>query len=517
MKKKLLQFEPALYIIIVIVHLFPVIILTPFVTLDGPAHLYNAALMKNLLSENPGVIDRFFEFNSFPHPNWSGHFILMLLLYLIPPLIAEKIFLLLVLIIGATGFRKLVSVIEPSAIWLSWMYFPFMLSFPFLLGFYNFSFALSLLPWWLSIWIQQHHKKMTVKIFIIVFSGMLILYFSHLVVFLLAGLFAGTISLTDRSITTQKHAVYRELRFLFLTSLPGLLLTAIFLLSAGAAGYRGEISRLPLMQLLSDIAYSRMFIAYDYSSERLLTFAFTVLMVFLTAAAVLNRSIHRLQRTFLWLFFSSLLMIFILPDSMASGGILSVRLIQWFFLAWCLWLVTLRIPLNIQMISAFLAVLFSIGMLKIHWPVQLQLHKSAGEYISAVTTLEEGTVLLPLNYSGNWLHSNLACYQGAVKKLVVLDNYEATHDLFPLLWKKGMDPELHMGNHVSSNHPCVRISSSEKETGIAVKYISEWGYQPGNDDSCDAAVRRQIDSLYFPLQQEPGSSLRIYKKISTAK
>ena len=34
--------------IILFLHLLPVLLLTPFVTLDGPAHLYNAVLIREL-------------------------------------------------------------------------------------------------------------------------------------------------------------------------------------------------------------------------------------------------------------------------------------------------------------------------------------------------------------------------------------------------------------------------------------------------------------------------------------
>jgi hypothetical protein len=511
MKNKENKTEMIFFIMILLLHLFPIVVLSPFVTLDGPTHLYNANLMKSLLTENNVAVNHFFEFNGFPHPNWTGHFLLTSLLFVFPPLFTEKIFLMLIIVLSAVGYRKLVKTIEPSSVWLSWLYFPFLLSFPFLLGFYNFSFALAILPWWLSFWIRNHRNKFTSKLILQVALFFLVLYFSHLVVFLLSGLFAGLISIFSQGNNNRK-AVLKDLKILLVCSTPGLLFTIIFLASAGTGGFRGEVSRLPGMQLLSDILYSRMFIVYDYPTERSITLGYSVLMVLLIFTGVFHRTVQRFQKTFFTILIISLALIFIMPDSMASGGILSVRLVQWFFMALILWLVTLRIPKKFQVAGAVLSALFSVGMMRVHWRVQLELNGDAKEYISMAEKIEGSRVLLPLNYSGNWMHSNLSCYLGATKKIVVLDNYEATHDLFPLLWKKGMDPEIHMGNHVSSNHPCVRILSSEKQTGMKVNYITMWHSPVDNNDSCDADVKKQIDANYQLEMKGSNSSLYVRKQ-----
>ena len=60
-----------------------------------------------------------------------------------------------------------------------------------------------------------------------------------------------------------------------------------------------------------------------------------------------------------------------------------------------------------------------------------------------------------------------------------------------------MDPEIHMGNHVSSNRPCVNIERSEKMTGLKINYMSVW-QRPGDlDDSCSVAVEKQLRKLNF--------------------
>ena len=65
------------------------------------------------------------------------------------------------------------------------------------------------------------------------------------------------------------------------------------------------------------------------------------------------------------------------------------------------------------------------------------LSSDAEEATSAEFMMEENTVLLPLNYSNNWMHINYGSYVVTEKAIVNLDNYEATKPHFPLLWKKG--------------------------------------------------------------------------------
>lgn len=490
------RWESRFFFIVLILHCLPIYLLTPFVTLDGAAHLYNAHLMFEVLFGKSAAIHQFFEYNTFPEPNWTGHFILMWLQAILPALGAEKAILILIFFLMAYGFRQLVFTINPDSGYLSWMVFPFLFNFPFLLGFFNFVLALALLPWWISWWLKNHQHGLSLKNGICVALFFIALYFSHLVIFLLVGLSAGIISIFNTPSGNTKNML-KQLLYLAIVSMPGLFLSFLFVFIFGTEGYRGEITYLPFTQLLDDILYSRMFIVYDYASEKVFTLAFSGLMVLLTVIGIRHFNKTYVQRSFGLICLSSLLIIFVIPDSLASGGILSVRLVQWFFMTWCIWLVTLNFPQKTKVFAAVIAVGFSFGMMKIHWRVQKELNVDAQQFIETATSLEPNSVLLPLNYSSNWMHSNMCSYMGAMKDIVVLDNYEATQHHFPLVWKKNMDPEIHMGNHVSSNRPCVDIAKSEKLTGLKVNYVSVW-QRPGDlDDSCSVNITEQLRAMNY--------------------
>ena len=125
-KKSNWEWEQGFFFIILLLHCLPILLLTPFVTLDGPAHLYNAHLMFEVLFGKTNIIHSFFEFNTFPEPNWTGHFLLMVLQAVLPILWAEKVIIILIFVLMAMGFRKLILTINPASAYLSWMIFHFL-------------------------------------------------------------------------------------------------------------------------------------------------------------------------------------------------------------------------------------------------------------------------------------------------------------------------------------------------------------------------------------------------------
>ncbi|GCD77529.1 hypothetical protein JCM31826_10110 [Thermaurantimonas aggregans] len=108
--------------------------------MDGPAHLYNANIIAHLLRENESLSE-FYMINKFWIPNWTSHAFLAVLHFIMPAWLAEKILISLYVIGMALSFRFLIKQINTKSVALSIMIFPFMYSFLFHLGFYNFSIS----------------------------------------------------------------------------------------------------------------------------------------------------------------------------------------------------------------------------------------------------------------------------------------------------------------------------------------------------------------------------------------
>lgn len=502
--------EGILFHFFLAIHLIPVLSLTPFVTLDGPAHLFNSTLIRQLLTGSSKITSSFLMFNPVAEPNWTGHALMAFLLGFIPPLLVEKIVLVSILIFTAVGYRKLVLRFDQSNAWFSWSIFPFLCNFVFCLGFINFSIGFALLPFLMLWWINEKENGITIKNILSGLVLMTILYFSHLVMFLYAGFCMGLLSLNHFSIN-RIRSIGKELLQLLIISLPGLILSILFISKSGAAGYRGEVTYLPWRDLFRQMFESRMFIIYDYDKEKVFTICYTLIIVLVTIVAVLKRNINRFQSTLLLIFLSSLIMIFAIPDSLASGGIVSVRIIQLFFICWCLWLATLRMPSWAKSFFGIGSLVFSLGMIILHYPVQQSLSEDAQNYCRAGKHFTDKDLVAPLNYSPNWMHANMGSYMGAVSGAFILDNYEPTQGHFPLIWKEGMNPENTLGNYCRSLKPCIYPDKFSEATGFNVSYFTEWDKSAlTENDSCSEHTDAVLTKQYRSITQ--GENPVIYKR-----
>ncbi|MFM9006946.1 MAG: hypothetical protein ACKORE_00010, partial [Bacteroidota bacterium] len=383
----------------VLVHLIPILILNPFVTLDGPAHLYNAVLIDQLLNGDYAKTTEVFVFNSFPEPNWIGHGFMVLFLQVFSSLFAEKLLQLIIVLATAWGFRVLVMAMEPGRPpWMAWFVFPLLYNFTFLLGFYNFSLGLALLFIGISWWLKNADRRLTFKQWIVVGSWCLLLYFSHLVVFFIGMGLAGLITLF------KKQDLRWRLRFknavvLVICSLPAVLLTLAYLLKSGSTGFRGDVVYLPFNKLWEDLCNSRMLIAYEPQQELTLTRLYSQFLLLMLALGVIKRSISPVFIVFLMNASVATVLYCLMPDSMAGGGILSVRLLFWLVISVLLLLVGLRLPDSYARSGALISVAFSGLMMYVHAPDQVYLSRDARRFIDAARQIPAKACVLPLNYS----------------------------------------------------------------------------------------------------------------------
>ena len=81
-----------LFLLLALLQLVPIWSVHYLPTTDGPSHLYNSWVMRELLSGHRGLIADYFAIDWRPHPNWIGTAFMAALMTILPPLIAEKIF-----------------------------------------------------------------------------------------------------------------------------------------------------------------------------------------------------------------------------------------------------------------------------------------------------------------------------------------------------------------------------------------------------------------------------------------
>jgi hypothetical protein len=85
-----LHVERGLFVLLLGLHLGPVWANRYFLTTDGPAHLYNAWVLKTMLLDPQSKFHALLAFNLNPEPNYLSHALLATLLTVLPPWVAEK-------------------------------------------------------------------------------------------------------------------------------------------------------------------------------------------------------------------------------------------------------------------------------------------------------------------------------------------------------------------------------------------------------------------------------------------
>ncbi|HMT30208.1 MAG TPA: hypothetical protein PKD91_13115, partial [Bacteroidia bacterium] len=179
-------------------------------------------------------------------------------------------------------------------------------------------------------------------------------------------------------------------------------------------------------------------------------------------------------------------------------GFVSIRLLLIFLLCFSIWIISQELPFLISLTSGLIAAFLSFSTLDYRLDVAKELDSHAQEVINLSHELTPGSVLLPLNYSGNWLHTNLSNYIGAERNILVLDNYEAKFTEFPIEWNPDKAPQDYAGNFTQSLNPSVTVEIFEQKAKVKIDYISRWFYAQASKDSISTATDVEIRKNFEP-------------------
>ena len=78
-------------------------------SLDGPQHLHNAYVLKDLIF-GKGLVRDFYNINQIPVGYWTSHILLSLLTVFFPPWLAETLFLLIYVAGVSLAYRYLLQI-----------------------------------------------------------------------------------------------------------------------------------------------------------------------------------------------------------------------------------------------------------------------------------------------------------------------------------------------------------------------------------------------------------------------
>lgn len=140
--------EKYFFILIVFVSLIPIISSKYFPTVDGPAHLHCANVLKHIWFEGNTNLLQFFDFNEDLNSNLVNHVWFAVAGLFLPSYLVEKSILIFYVVALPYAFRYLIkNLVDDEGSWktASYLVFPFIYSFPMCLGFFNFCIGIPII------------------------------------------------------------------------------------------------------------------------------------------------------------------------------------------------------------------------------------------------------------------------------------------------------------------------------------------------------------------------------------
>lgn len=396
-------------------------------TMDGACHTYNAwVLRQHGNTEQYPLFNEYYEINARPYPNWISQGTMALLMFVVPPLVAEKLLVSGYMLLFLGGMWYLAGSVRPGERWLAFLAFPFAWNQLFQFGFYNFSFSLAFFPWIVGCWWRNRAApgpRFALKINLLLW----LCYFSHILSFALALAAIGVLWLaTLRGESWRRHLLHVPIL------LPQVILPVWFFLqkTGGEVPAQAELWRLVLyfvgLRALVTLNEAQQVVAVGVAILFLLLFLFTL-------RRRLRRPAFQTEDAFLLLVFLTTLLYALSPQGLAGGTVLKPRLSLYPWLLLIPWLSPGLGPRTRQAATGTLALgaLLYLGYMTHLYRVH---GAEVARYLAALEPVQPNTRVLPLLFerpgrAGVLNHA--VGYLALEKGLIDWDNYEAKTSFFP--------------------------------------------------------------------------------------
>ncbi len=493
-----------LYLALCLAYLVPVWAVEYLPTTDGPAHTYNAWVVRQhgKRAEHPWL-DRYYEVDARPLPNWLGHAAMAgLMVAAVPPRTAEKLLVSGYILLFLAGSRFLAASVDPARGWLGLLAFPLAYSQLFQMGFYNFCLGVALFLFALGIWGRGREAPgpgLAVRL-----NGILVLtWFAHLVAHLLALAALGLLWL----MTWRREGRFRGRRHLVHLAIlaPQAVLPLWFL-----AGREGEMTWSPheasvlwgyLLHMGPVFSLHQGFLRIG----TLLGAVFLVVLVLTLRGRLAEKKgglAWREADAFLAVFALVAVLFFIAPDEGAGGSLLKHRIALALPLVLLPWLAPGLGRRGRAVAIAGLTVLaLAHAALLVHWYCGAD--REIRELVAGTAAIAPGTRVLPLLFerdAAGWpgILGHSFSYAAVEKGLLDWDNYEAETGVFPVRYRSGVRrPDNWM----------VEARPGDLDPGAwrdEIDYIYCWKMRPGSGEA------RRIEQ-HYALVAERGPA-RVYAR-----
>lgn len=440
----------AVFALLVVVHLVPIWAFAFFPSQDGPSHLYNARLLSELTDPANYQLRLAYEYNPALHPNLLAHVLLTGLQLVVPPLVAEKLLLSLIVALLPLSLFYLLDGIRRRHVVFGLLGFLYAYNGLLHKGFYAFNLGLGLGFLTVGFWWRRRDSMRVADVGIL---NLLLgaTYLAHYATFGIA-LFVITAAAGWSFLLRTPRGFRKALGDLAVQAgylLPAFVIATDYYLR----GSGSPVVNFPRPDQLHEIFwYHLMLTSYTLWHHQLAPFLLGVLgvSVLATAAHRIHRRQWVLERdVFLLVAVVFALLFFLLPRTANHAGRINERMYLFFVLYGSVWFAPFYRPLRLGL-GAAIVVLSLLHLGRLAWEYEklqpeLEVFTSGVELVAPHSTVafeltgdgaDAEAFAKRVRYVKPFLHTD--AYYGLGRDVALFDNYEVKYPYFPI--RRGAAP-----------------------------------------------------------------------------
>lgn len=440
-----------LLLVLLALHLVPTWAFKFIPTQDGLSHIYNAYILKEYNNPEYTKFREVYRLNIKPFPNWSAHAFFFVMLYIMPPLLAEKLYVTLCVVLLPLSFFYFLKKVDKRLTFFGLLGFLYSYNYLLHMGFYGFALSVSFYFFALGYWWKYRNNLKLIHV-VILYLLIAVIYFSHLFSYAFFLLSLSLLTFTSAILPTDKPRSFRERGKSFASTIATLFPAYLILLYMLIANPESKKRSYRSFKVLWDFFVSvRSLVSFNDQAIPLMWCLLGLIGVCFLWTIIKDKIIERnfiAQRDgFLILFGVSTLLYFKLPWAVGPPAWINDRihlflfpiLLAWFSFSYPVWL---KYTLMVIMISLSLA---HLG-LTIH-DYHL-LNKDMKEFTSGKHFITPNSAVSIM--SNDWYGTE---HHGKIKYLspfhhdtsyyclgngsLYVGNYEPKYSYFPLRYREG--------------------------------------------------------------------------------
>jgi len=448
------------YVFFLCVHIGLVWLLPYFPTQDGPSHMYNLVILKDLLNGGKEWGD-YFTYTLHAVPNLGFNLLAYPMLHLFPPLVVEKLFISIYIALMGIGTYFFLHTFNKRSIPFIFFVSPVIFNFNLLMGFYSYVITIPLFLFAFSISWKIRNSSIVCKFIFFNLAGLIIFYF-HIIPFMF--LLLSLICITFVQSKGLKRIIFDQLKLVVIIS-PSLIILFLYLADNANSfpkdfSYLSSFSRyIYLMDdlfFLSTVTFSprQMFPGFILTCLFLSFFIFSVYILVKdpNGGWVKIKDISASYKVLICLSFFLILIYFVTPFRFGGGNFFNQRL------PWVIFLILLPLlRINKKLYSepfvlvstSSVAIIFFVFTAGILWQQSYKVKK----FLSGLNAgLPKGAYIMTYKTrdpKAGWPRADVlmhgASYYGIFNGCIDIGNYETAFDYFPIKFEDTIPqfPSLH--------------------------------------------------------------------------